>query len=227
MPPRYRSGEFARRTGVSVRTLRHYDRLGLLVPAERSESGYRMYGAAELLRLPQIVALKRFGFSLDDVCVILDRSPSDLSTLLEQQRILLLARREEVDQALQVLDSARQRIAAGEPQWKVLEEVIRAQCMDTRKEWVRQHLTPEQLARMKQLTEQSYSDAARANLAARPVWTEEDQQRVTARYEALWEGVRRAVAAGAAPGGPDGQALAAEARDLMEAFTRRDPEVET
>ncbi|WP_296193289.1 MerR family transcriptional regulator [uncultured Microbacterium sp.] len=61
-------GEFARLVGVSVRMLRHYDRLGLLVPARVDEySGYRFYSAAQLDRANRLVALKDLGFRLDEV----------------------------------------------------------------------------------------------------------------------------------------------------------------
>ncbi|GAA0489344.1 MerR family transcriptional regulator [Microbacterium aurantiacum] len=66
-------GEFARLAGVSVRMLRHYDRLGLLRP-ERVDlhSGYRRYAAAQLERANQLVALKDLGFTLEQVGVLLD-----------------------------------------------------------------------------------------------------------------------------------------------------------
>ena len=57
--PRYLAHEFAERAGVTVRTLHHYDRLGLLRPAAYTEAGYRLYGETELARLEQIVALAR------------------------------------------------------------------------------------------------------------------------------------------------------------------------
>ncbi len=59
--------EFAQRTGVTVRTLHHYDRLGLLRPGARTESGYRLYGERELIRLQQIATLKFIGCSLNEI----------------------------------------------------------------------------------------------------------------------------------------------------------------
>ncbi|MBC5805688.1 MAG: hypothetical protein DLM53_08050 [Candidatus Eremiobacter antarcticus] len=60
----YRVRDFAGKSGVSVRTLHHYDRVGILKPAGRSRSGQRLYGRFEFERLQQIVALKFFGLSL-------------------------------------------------------------------------------------------------------------------------------------------------------------------
>lgn len=57
-------GELAKRTGVTVRTLHHYDQIGLLVPTGRSEAGHRRYSAQDVARLQQIVGLKQLGFRL-------------------------------------------------------------------------------------------------------------------------------------------------------------------
>lgn len=65
----YRIQEFATRTGVTVRTLHHYDRLGLLTPTGRSKAGYRLYGEPDAARLEPIVVLKHLGLSLDDELV--------------------------------------------------------------------------------------------------------------------------------------------------------------
>jgi DNA-binding transcriptional MerR regulator len=59
--------QVARRVGITVRTLHHYEAIGLLVPAHRSASGYRLYGTDELMRLQHIVSLKALGLTLDDI----------------------------------------------------------------------------------------------------------------------------------------------------------------
>jgi DNA-binding transcriptional MerR regulator len=66
-------GELARRTGVSVRTLHHYDEIGLLSPSHRSESGYRLYAEADVVRLQQIRSLRTLGFSLEEIGTFLKR----------------------------------------------------------------------------------------------------------------------------------------------------------
>ncbi len=60
-------GQVAQRFGVTVRTLRHYDDVGLLTPGERSAGGYRLYTAADLLRLRHVVVYRRLGFSLGEI----------------------------------------------------------------------------------------------------------------------------------------------------------------
>jgi MerR family transcriptional regulator, thiopeptide resistance regulator len=72
-PPPWKVGELARRTGVSVRTLHHYDEIGLLSPSHRSESGYRLYTETDVVRLQQIRSLRTLGFSLEEIGTFLKR----------------------------------------------------------------------------------------------------------------------------------------------------------
>src|SRR5437763_16264543 len=102
----YRVGQFAALTGVSIRTLHHYDRLGLLVPASRSEAGYRFYTAQDVLRLQQIVTLRYLGFSLSAIGEILDRPDFDLGASLRIQEDVIrdrISALERVGEALRAL----------------------------------------------------------------------------------------------------------------------------
>lgn len=77
-----RIGEVARRTGLTVRTLRHYDDLGLLVPSARSSGDYRLYSDADLRRLLAIQHLKSLGLGLDEVARALDDPSFDAASAL-------------------------------------------------------------------------------------------------------------------------------------------------
>lgn len=97
-------GDFARWGQVSVRMLRHYDALGLLVPAHVDPfTGYRRYDAAQLSRLNRLVALKDLGFSLAEAGPILDASVS-----AEELRGMLLLRQAQVEEQI-ATDRARLR----------------------------------------------------------------------------------------------------------------------
>jgi DNA-binding transcriptional MerR regulator len=89
-------GELARRTGLTVRTLHHYDAIGLLKPSLHTEAGYRLYAAADIARLQQVLSLRQLGFSLEEVRHCLDQpgfSPAEvidlhLARLREQIELL-------------------------------------------------------------------------------------------------------------------------------------------
>ena len=66
-------GELARRTGLTVRTLHHYDAIGLVRPSLHTESGHRLYTAGDMARLQQVLSLRQLGFALEEVRDCLDR----------------------------------------------------------------------------------------------------------------------------------------------------------
>lgn len=99
----YRVGEVAELTGVSVRTLHHYDRIGLLQPRQRTAAGYRLYGEQELLRLQQILTLRYLGFSLTRIGELLDRPNFDLAASLRVQERVLRERMIELEGIATVL----------------------------------------------------------------------------------------------------------------------------
>lgn len=78
-------GELAKRCGLTVRTLHHYDTIGLLTPSARSDSGYRLYNRNDIARLHQIQALRRFGLALADIGTVLANPGSHLAAIVEQQ----------------------------------------------------------------------------------------------------------------------------------------------
>src|SRR5664280_2467271 len=65
-------GQVAEQYGITVRTLHHYDEIGLLVPRERTSAGYRLYTTADLTRLQHVVVYRRLGFSLEELAVLLE-----------------------------------------------------------------------------------------------------------------------------------------------------------
>ena len=85
----YRITEAARLAGITVRTLHHYDAIGLLVP-RRTAAGYRLYSVRDLLRLQQIVIQRSLGFSLEQIRRWLDDPEFDHERALMHQRAVLL-----------------------------------------------------------------------------------------------------------------------------------------
>jgi DNA-binding transcriptional MerR regulator/ABC-type Fe3+-hydroxamate transport system substrate-binding protein len=78
-------GEVAELAGVTIKTLRHYDRIGLLKPRARSDAGYRLYGREELERLREILIWRRLGFPLADIAALLDDPDHDRREALRRQ----------------------------------------------------------------------------------------------------------------------------------------------
>ena len=95
--------EVARASGVSSRTLRHYDAIGLLRPAHLGPNGYRFYGDEELARLQRILLLRELGLGLDEIKAVVDEG-SDPLDALRRHRDELERRRGELDALLATID---------------------------------------------------------------------------------------------------------------------------
>lgn len=100
--------EVSRYTGVSVRTLQYYDKIGLLAPDAYTESGYRLYGDAALEKLEQILLFRTLRFSLSEIRTLVSRPDFDRDRALEQQIRLLELQRESIDNLLTLARALRQ-----------------------------------------------------------------------------------------------------------------------
>ena len=206
----YRAQEFAERAGVTVRTLHHYDRLGLLAPSGRSEAGYRLYSDRDLVRLEQILALKFIGFPLSEIRRLLKRDAKDFRGALRRQRILILEKRRLLDLAVEAIQRAEAaRISGDGADWEAIHKIIEVIHMQETTDWAKKY----------------YSQGALDSLAKRqvPVEVMEQAQR---DWAALIPEVEAAVAQGENPASAKSQALAERWRKLIEAFTGGDPEVQ-
>jgi len=103
-------GELAKLTGITVRTLHHYDEIGLVQPSDRSRAGYRLYGDNDVLRLQQVLVYKELGMPLDEIAAVLDdpaqKSEKARTGALERHRAALVAKRDRLDRMLASLDAA-------------------------------------------------------------------------------------------------------------------------
>ena len=96
-------------TGVSIRTLQYYDKIGLLKPAEYTESGYRLYDDAALEKLQQILLFRELEFPLKDIKDIVNRSDFDKTKALEQQIELLELKKEHIENLLTMCKYLKKR----------------------------------------------------------------------------------------------------------------------
>jgi DNA-binding transcriptional MerR regulator len=102
----YQVKDVARLTGVSVRTLHHYDSIGLLVPGGRTTAGYRLYTDADLLRLQQILIGRELGLPLEEIQRSLDDPHFDRKAALLDQRQRLRDRARQADAMIRAIDAA-------------------------------------------------------------------------------------------------------------------------
>jgi len=195
----WRIGELAREAGLTVRTLRHYDQLGLLSPRSRTEGGHRCYTSGDVQRLHRIVALRSLGISLEEIGTLLDGDP-DPAGLLRRQ---LEATEERIRNAaslrarlLDVLDSLSRN---AEPSARQLLQLIEETVA------MNEPLTPEQLAELKEKLQRQARELSEADLAAlrqkkEDTWNSlgsQDQQHLAERL--------RTIAPDAGGGSPEGR----------------------
>ena len=106
-------GEVAGRFAITVRTLHHYDAIGLLTPSRRSASGYRVYTPADLTRLSQIIVYRRLELSLDEIARLLDEG--DEVSHLVRQRERVMARLDELKDLVEAIDQALEKAMTNTP----------------------------------------------------------------------------------------------------------------
>jgi DNA-binding transcriptional MerR regulator len=99
-------GEVAELASVSVRTLHHYDEIGLLTPSERTESGYRLYDDGDLAALQQVLFFKELGFALGDIARIMHDPTFDCTEALRMQRRMLNEKSAQLAKMVKAVDAA-------------------------------------------------------------------------------------------------------------------------
>jgi MerR family transcriptional regulator, thiopeptide resistance regulator len=146
----YQVHEFAALSGVTIKTLHHYDRLGLLKP-RRSTAGYRVYTQADLERLEQIVALKFIGLPLKQIKVLLEHGLPRLPEALRLQRQALEAQQRRLSRAVDALRTAESALpadgSAADPD--VLRRLIEAIAMEDKVEILKTYFGDEAWTRWK------------------------------------------------------------------------------
>ena len=153
-------GELAKHARLSVRTLHHYDEIGLLVPSARSEGGFRLYTQADVMRLHRIQTLKQFGYSLSDIKSVLNNETASPLEILSRQ-LSVLEEQERKTQALRRrLEWLKSKMTTGaEAEMDDWLTILEMMTMFDR------HLSPEQVA-----TLQAIGEAAPTNLDS--AWAE-------------------------------------------------------
>jgi DNA-binding transcriptional MerR regulator len=109
----YSVGQVAALAGVTVRTLHHYDEVGLLTPGDRSQAGYRRYGEDDLQRLQEIMFYRELGFSLDEITDLVHDPHADTAAHLRRQHELLVERLARVRRMVEAVEKAMEAHTMG------------------------------------------------------------------------------------------------------------------
>ncbi|CAM3683132.1 MerR family transcriptional regulator [Roseateles saccharophilus] len=186
----YTVGELAKRAGLTVRTLHHYEELGLLRPSGRSEAGYRRYGEADVLRLHRVLALRDAGLSLKEITPMLDgEAPQPLAAVLQTQIEQIEAQLLAQETLLQTLRNAAKRLELHGDGGDALQVLLDAMAIRRVQErW----FSPDQMRALRQRWE------------AMP---EAERDAVELEWPKLIQAARTAMDAGRDPGAPEVQAL--------------------
>ncbi len=195
----YSVGQVAGYAGVTVRTLHHYDEIGLLVPGGRSHAGHRRYDDADLERLQRILFYRELGFPLDEVAALLDDPDADTRAHLRRRHELLTARIERLKEMAAAVEHAMEARRMGidltpEERFEVFGD----------------H-DPEQYA---QETEARWggTDAYAESRRRTARYTKDDWKRIRAEADAWGERYAALVASGEPPTGEAAMDLAEEHR---------------
>ena len=206
----WKVGELARRTGLSVRTLRYYDEIGLLSPPRRSEGGHRLYTAEDVVRLQRIKSLAQLGFTLREVRGCLDRPDFPLERVVRLHLARLKEKIELQRRLCDRLERVSSRLSSGEEisSEEFIETVMEVIDMSER---LNKYYTPEQLEYLQGRGREVGEERIRQ---AEAEWTE------------LMEQVRAEMEAGTDPSDERVQALAARWMGLIGEFTGGDAGIE-
>ena len=98
--------EFAKISGVTIKTLLHYEKIGLLIPSSRNENGYRVYLEEDFLKLQQITTLKYIGLSLKEINHIINENNENLENMICIQKKALEEKKKHIEEVIKVFDKA-------------------------------------------------------------------------------------------------------------------------
>lgn len=198
----FKVGELAKSAGLTVRTLHHWDAIGLLSPSSRTSSGHRLYGDADVRRLYQVVALRDLGLPLEQIAAILDGEPDSLGDILAGHLARIEARITGLRSLHGSVAALLARVGTGAPPTTpdLLELVDEVSKMS---ETFQSYFSQEQIAALEQRRDRLGADYF---------------DNVRAEWGALIPRVQSEMDAGTEPADPKARALAKRWMELLSAF---------
>jgi DNA-binding transcriptional MerR regulator len=196
-------GALAKRTGLTVRTLHHYDEIGLLSPSDRTPSGHRLYGERDVARLHQIASLRHLGLPLDEIRECLTRPEYSLERALDLQIERIESQIARQERLRDLVSELRDRLRAADE--VSIEDLTRTIEVTVSHE---KYYTPAQLKRLERRAAEVGEDRIRA---VQQEWTE------------LFAAFRDAMDRSVDPASEEVRSLARKSAALIEEFTGGDP----
>ena len=192
-------------SGVTPRTLRWYDQLGLLRPGRLTDAGYRIYGPPEVDRLQEILFYRELDFSREDIRRLLDDPAYDRQTALQSQLAELLARRERLDRLILTITQTIESSKGG----RIMSDHEKFEALKRR-------TVEENEARYGRELRSAYGDATIDRANARVLALSEEEHRQWQELgRSIQEALAEAVQSGADPAGAEGQRIAALHRQWL------------
>ncbi|WML37675.1 MerR family transcriptional regulator [Clostridium sp. OS1-26] len=103
-------GEFARKSGITVKTLLHYDKIRLLQPSSKTEAGYRIYCDEDFIKLQQITTLKFIGLSLEEIRQLINEKGQNIESIISIQTKALEEKKKHIETVITALNKAEKQI---------------------------------------------------------------------------------------------------------------------
>ncbi len=191
-------GQTASVVGVSVRTLHHWDAIGLVRPSGRTAADYRLYGSADVARIHRVLVYRELGLALGDIAALLDDPGADEVAHLRRQRHALQTRISRLQEMVSAVDQiVKEREMGKNPSSQERAELFGSEwAAEAEERW-------------------GETDAWKQSQERQATMTKADQERIVAEGDALNAELGRAKRSGVAPGSPEANALAERHRAMI------------
>lgn len=206
MKETWKIGELAKQTGLTVRALHHYDKIGLLSPSQHSESGHRRYSEADIGRLTQIISLKQLGFALEEIKTLIDNPGYDPGEVIQLQL-------EKLNDQIRIQEQLREQLSGIYAQFQASRDVTAKQfiqLIEVMKLYDNNLFSPEQIEKLK----------------ARGAALDTERGRMQEReFSSIVESMRNQMEAGTSPNHPDVVKMAKRWKEINDLLTGGNPEI--
>jgi len=198
----YKIGEVARQARISIKTLHHYDAIGLLSPTGRTESGYRLYSMQDMLRLQQILFYRELEFSLEAIQQLLSQPGFDYLTALKEQKTMLEEKQQKLSGVLGLINKMiaykeEDIVMSLKDMFDVFPDITEGMVAEAERDW-------------------GHTEAHRESLRRSKNYTRADWEQMKTERNALQEHAQALFREGAAPDDPRVQDMVDQQRLLID-----------